>query len=272
MIRTKLARAGATVLPLALLALIATNGDTKSLSVSSPLPDSCCQHSVSERVNSDAALTSSGKDATQLIAQRPSSRGQSSADYLDDCSEEGIYHWPAEKLPIKVFMENGTNVPGYRANFPQILANGFDAWVTATNGRLGWVQVRDKSQADLVVSWTTSTPEHENGTEAGRTKTFTKFDTTTNHGKIYKATMALATRLPDREMSDEEVTKTFMHECGHAFGIAGHSPNRVDIMCAKVNHSQQPVLSKADVATIVRLYGSYPACAAVSPKNSSPTL
>lgn len=271
MIRTKLARAGATVLPLALLALIATTGNTDSLTVSTS-SHSHCEHSVKDRVLSKAALTSEANAQNQLIAQRGSSRFSTGEDYLDAASDEGVYHWPAEKLPVKVFMENGSSVKGYRPNFPEILSNGFDAWVTATNGRLGWVQVRDKSQADLVVSWTTATPEHADGTEAGRTKTFTKFDTSTNQGKIYKATMVLATRLPEREMSDEEVTKTFMHEAGHAFGIAGHSPNRSDIMCAKVNHGQKPFLSGCDVATIVRLYGSYPQCAQGPKTSNTPTL
>ncbi len=279
MIKTKLARAGSTVLPIALLALIGTIGNTDKLSISSFANQTKnIQHSICDRVHSDAATAAESSEALpavrkDLLAQRLSSDNSCGAsDYLDECSQEGIYHWPAERLPIRVFMEDGRGVGGYRANYPQILSNGFDAWVRATNGKLGWLRVNNKTQADIVVSWTTSTPELEGGTEAGRTKTFTKFDTDTNEGLIYKATMALATRLPERELSDEEVTKTFMHEAGHAFGIAGHSSHRDDIMCAKVNRGQQPVLSVRDQATIVRLYGKYPQCAQANSASRTPSL
>lgn len=275
MIKSKLARAGATILPVALLALIGTTSNTDKIHT---ISNQHQKHQVCNHVHSDAATAETAAAASQgkneLLAQRPY-RGYNSgsaSDYLDDCSQEGIYHWPAERLPIKVYMEDGRGVQGYRPNFPQILSNGFDAWVRATNGKLGWTRVNNKSQADIVVGWTTACPELQGGTEAGRTKTFTKFDTSTNEGLIYRATMNLATKLPERELSDEEVTKTFMHEAGHAFGIAGHSPHRDDIMCAKVNHDQQPVLSARDVATIVRLYGTYPPCAQANLSGRNPSL
>lgn len=273
MIKSRIARAGATLLSLSFLAIAGTIGNTSLISSSHSNCSSKRANSeakVYTRVHSDAVKTDGYASSVkpQLLAQRfgPAVTSATS-DYLNECSQEGIYHWPAERLPIKVYMEDGRHVPGYRANFPQILANGFDAWVTATNGKLGWVKVNNKSSADIVVSWTTSTPESEGGTEAGRTRTFTKFDTSTNEGLIYRATMALATRLPERELSDEEVTKTFMHEAGHAYGIAGHSLQRGDIMCAKVNRGQLPVLSGRDKATIVQLYGSYPQCAQSGPSN-----
>jgi predicted Zn-dependent protease len=276
MIKNKLTRAGATVLPLALFAVIGITGGTDNLSQSTPstTKQNLDTH-VCNRVHSAAATAEKAAPTGQLLAQRSvtsQSFGSTGQDYLDQVSEEGIYHWPAEKLPIKVYIEDGRHVPGYRANMPQVLCNGFDAWVHATNGKLGWVRVNNKSQADLVASFTDVTPELTGGTEAGRTKTFTKFDTEKNEGLIYKATMTLATRLPERELSDQEITKTFMHEAGHAFGIAGHSPNRADIMCAKVNHGQQPVLSAADKATIVRLYGNYPTCAQAGLPSSSRSM
>ncbi|HEY9869506.1 MAG TPA: matrixin family metalloprotease [Candidatus Obscuribacterales bacterium] len=182
-------------------------------------------------------------------------------DYLDDISDEGLFWWAPESMPVRVYIEPGDDVDGYRSNYPAILSNCFDEWVKASGNRLSWAQVERKQDANIVVSFTADAPERSEGTEAGRTRTYTRFNTESNTGIIYKATMALATRLPDREMSDEEVKKTFLHEVGHAFGLAGHSPYRSDIMFARVSRSQAPFLSQRDRSTIVRLYGQYPAVA-----------
>jgi len=179
-------------------------------------------------------------------------------DYLDAISDEGIFRWQAQSMPIKVYIEAGDDVPGYRENFPDILRSCFDDWVAASNNRLGWTEVTRKEDANLVCSFTADAPEREGGTEAGRTKTYSKFNTETNEGVIYRGTMRLATCLPDQELSDEQIKKTFLHEVGHAFGLPGHSPNRHDIMYAKVNGSQLPELSASDIATIQRLYRTYP--------------
>jgi predicted Zn-dependent protease len=184
-----------------------------------------------------------------------------SHDYLDDISDEGVFRWSPESMPVRVYIEPGDDVDGYRNNYRAILSGCFDEWVRASGNRLSWRQAERKQDANIVVSFTADAPERSEGTEAGRTRTYTRFNTETNTGIIYKATMALATRLPDREMSDEEIKKTFLHEVGHAFGLAGHSPYRTDIMFARVSRSQAPFLSQRDRSTIVRLYGQYPAVA-----------
>jgi len=188
---------------------------------------------------------------------QPGESAATDLDYLDDISADGIFNWPVEKFPLKVYIERGDNVPGYRPNYPNILRAAFDEWARASRNRLSWVEVGNRAAADVVCQFTAQAPERDEGTEAGRTKTYTRFDTATNHGTIYKATVGLATRLPDREMSDEEITKTFLHEVGHAFGLAGHSPRRTDIMFARVSPSMPPRLSQHDRATILRLYDGY---------------
>lgn len=179
-------------------------------------------------------------------------------DYLDAISDEGIYRWDQSKFPLKVYIDDNPNVPGYSRAFRTILANSFDAWSTACGYRVGWEQVSDPRQANIVCTWTDKAPELEGGTEAGRTKTYTSYNTETNTGVINRATMTLLTRLPDRELSLPEITKAYLHEVGHAFGLAGHSPNRQDVMTAAINPRQSPQLSPSDVATINRLYSGYP--------------
>jgi hypothetical protein len=66
--------------------------------------------------------------------------------------------------------------------------------------------------------------------------------------------MRLLTRLPDREFTEAEVRKAYLHEVGHAFGIAGHSSNRNDIMYFAVSGQQKGDLTDRDIATINYLY------------------
>ncbi|MBX9721169.1 MAG: matrixin family metalloprotease, partial [Candidatus Obscuribacterales bacterium] len=68
----------------------------------------------------------------------------------------------------------------------------------------------------------------------------------------------LLTELPDRQMTDAEVRKAYLHEVGHAFGIAGHSSDPHDIMYKAVCSQQQPTLDDRDIATINHLYGQEP--------------
>ncbi|GEM_PF-1236656 len=208
-----------------------------------------------------STLRSTARAARWLPSVRESAFSPSAArspDYLDAASDEGVYQWPQSKLPLKVYMTPGNSVPGYRSDYPEILSASFDEWVKASDYRLSWVRVYDRSKADVVVTWTTDTPELQGGTEAGLTRCYAAFDTETNHGLIHRATMSLATEMPDRQLSDREIKRAYLHEVGHAFGIAGHSPHRADIMYGAIGRGQQPVLSEADVATINRLYTDYP--------------
>lgn len=180
------------------------------------------------------------------------------SDYFDALVQDGVYQWPVTKFPIKVYLEPGEGISGYRSNFNPLLRAAFDAWTEASNGRLSWIEVKEKSKADVVCRWSNVAKERAEGTEAGNTKTYTLFNTQTNCGTIKRATMDLLTRLPERIFTDAEIQKTTLHEVGHAFGVACHSPQRHDIMFAAVSASQDPQLSDRDISTINRLYAGYP--------------
>ncbi len=179
-------------------------------------------------------------------------------DYIADISPDGLYNWSKSKMPIKVFLQSGIGVAGYQPTFPQVLRTCFDEWSMASNGRLAWTEVKDARDADIVVSWHDHPREDQNGTEAGRTKTFTSYNTATNRGVINHAEMHLLTQLPERQLTGAEVRKAYLHEVGHAFGIAGHSSDRRDIMYRAVCSQQRPELDERDIATINHLYGQEP--------------
>jgi predicted Zn-dependent protease len=178
-------------------------------------------------------------------------------DYLSDVAADGLYCWSMDKLPVKVFFQPAEGVEGYRSSYPKILADCFDEWVQASVGKLGWTEVSHATEADIIVRWTAQASERGQGTEAGRTKTFAQLNTLTNRGTIHGAEMTLLTRLPEREFSESEVKRAYLHEVGHAFGIAGHSSEPADIMFFAVRKNQSPHLSERDVATINHLYDGY---------------
>jgi hypothetical protein len=176
------------------------------------------------------------------------------SDYLSEMKEDGYYCWPVEKLPIKVYFQPGKKVTGYKSKFHQCMASCFDEWSKASGGKIVWVEVSDPAQANINVRWTNTVTERAEGTEAGRTKTFATLDTRTNRGTIKAAEMLLLTRLPNREFSADEVRRAYLHEVGHAFGIAGHSHNPADIMYYAVTQHASPHLDDRDKATLVHLY------------------
>lgn len=202
-----------------------------------------------------------GSDADDDSSNEPEYASAASStishDYLDEIGTEGIFRWAKDKMPIKVFFEGGSGIDGYRCQFRPMLVQSFHTWMQALQGKLSWHEVYSKEDADIICQWTADTKERAGGVEAGRTKTFTHFNTATNTGTIHHATMILVTQLPERQLTDVEVQKAYLHEVGHALGLAGHSSSRSDIMAAAVNRQQGLDLSTRDVSTINRLYAGY---------------
>ncbi len=174
-------------------------------------------------------------------------------DYVKEVASDGLFCWMPDRFPIKVFIEDSSSVPGFRAWFPPVISDCLDEWVSASNGKLAWVKVDNQQLADLTVRWTDKITQRETGTEAGNTKTTTLWNPKTNTGFIQKAEMTLLTQLPEREFDDAEVKRAYLHEVGHAFGIAGHSKDKNDIMYFAVNHNSQH-LSNRDMGTLNYLY------------------
>jgi predicted Zn-dependent protease len=191
---------------------------------------------------------------------------------MPDVTGQGVYTWNADKMPIKVWISEGKNVPGYRPVFGQYIRTSFDWWCNASGNKLSWVEVNDPNKADITVQWTDQVTERPEGTEAGKTSCLTRLNTQTGQGVIYGARMQMLTRLPGREFGDAEVSKTCLHEAGHAFGLQGHSHDRNDIMYYAVGPAQEFALSERDKTTMARLYQSYPVTGGLALGAKAPAL
>ena len=175
-------------------------------------------------------------------------------NYAQDIKSDGYYTWSQDKFPLKVYFEENTRVPGFSTSNTALLRSCFDEWSRASNGKLAWREVDSPNGADIKVIWSDQAVEASQGTEAGKTRNYARYNPNTNWGTIDRCEMRLLTRLPDREFTPVEMRKAYLHEVGHAFGIAGHSQNRNDIMYFSVSNHKVVNLSQADIGTLNYLY------------------
>jgi predicted Zn-dependent protease len=207
--------------------------------------------------------------ALKTANQKPNSDPKAE-DYLESITAEGTYRWPKEKLPIRIFIQNGDlndgkSVTGFKQSFKEALITSFDDWSQAAGRRITYQIVGDKEHADIFCTWTSDPREvTENGTlsERGSAKIIVKGNL------IERATLKILTRpiLAEGILSEDEMKKACLHEVGHVLGLQGHSTNNHDVMFFTVDTATVwPVLSRRDKSTIARLYQSYPVAAFTSP-------
>jgi hypothetical protein len=187
-------------------------------------------------------------------------------DYYLSILHEGIYKWPKEKMPLKIFISDGTTsdgstVEGYNDSFKRTLVDAFNAWSQASGGRVTFLLVPAQNLADIYCIWTSDPQEvkEEGETEGGSVKLIAR------DSNIVRATLKILTRpLNDQvngqgSLSNDEVMKICLHEIGHVLGLGGHSNNNHDIMFyGQTAVGLDPTLSRRDKATISRLYDGYP--------------
>jgi len=201
------------------------------------------------------------KRQASKAAQSPDS--QSQPDYLSDACPNGqLCRWPAQKIPLRVYIEPGkTEWSQVQANPPQALREAFSNWSQATAGRVAFMPVNDPNQADIVCTWTDD-PEMivqaGRAVEGGLTKLSMQPNPNGSEIMIVRATVTLLTNRGGTPLTYDEMKKVCLHEVGHALGLNGHSNNNHDIMFYSESPSIWPALTKRDKATIMRLYSDYP--------------
>jgi len=133
----------------------------------------------------------------------------SSADARD------LYHWP--QLPVRIFIAaNGAQQQAWA----RTALGGFDEWVRATHGRVGYQQVDSPAQAQITVHFVSASTVPEHPDLVGLTTTYWIGSV------LQSAEIVLATG----QKSRSELQTAAAHELGHALGIRGHSDNPDDLM------------------------------------------
>lgn len=185
-------------------------------------------------------------------------------DYFDLLSSDGwLMRWPKNKLPIKIYLEDGSSVSGYRPQFRDILLSSFYSWSDATGGKLNFVRAASEKEADIICTWTKTWNDGINlpaGKPNAGSSIYEQFDDAgVGNIVLLKVHIKLPTRraLDGAVVTDAEMKCTCLHEIGHALGIDIHSPNSKDMMFRFNNAFKvKPILSQRDVHTIQKLYST----------------
>ncbi|MBS1992087.1 MAG: hypothetical protein JSS83_16310 [Cyanobacteria bacterium SZAS LIN-3] len=172
----------------------------------------------------------------------------SSQDYFSNIN---VRRWPANKFPLKVFVDESSGL-GFGAGSRSTIEQAASQWVMADPTRLRITTVGDINQADIIYQRPQAGQVAQGS--GGRT-TYDDFVDARGNRWIKHAYVKLTCAAVDyNNMSNAQKNELYnlaLHESGHAFGIDGHSPSGLDIMYWK---SPLLRLSSRDIATITRIY------------------
>jgi predicted Zn-dependent protease len=201
-------------------------------------------------------LNSNGLQATHgtPIAYNAQLGAASGQHYMAQVTEMGHLIWPLDRMPLKVFIEDGSGTEGFRDYYPDFMRKAFNEWQNTSNGKISWREVSSPQQADIVCTWTSNAKPKGPGVEAGETKSTIGVNRLTGQQNIIRANISVLTSLMGRSFSDTDTYKTCLHEVGHAIGMEGHSNTQSDIMYPVLNSAQTPYLKERDINTIAALY------------------
>jgi tetratricopeptide (TPR) repeat protein len=214
-------------------------------------PDASKVASLVQGLQRESSNSSNPGAPTHLGTTPPSAAAPD--DYLADVTRTGTLRWPADRLPLKVYVRSGANVPGFDPKYDAILKKSFDDWSRASGGTVKFVYIPTPAQADIDVTWTNDPSKLANTAEAGETRlTSNRFGVV--HGTIQLLTVPL---LPGATVTPSRIRLISLHEIGHVLGLTGHTSNPDDTMfySSTISDSWRD-LSARDANTIARLYNS----------------
>lgn len=177
----------------------------------------------------------------------------SSSDYLS-----GIFiinRWGKEQMPLKVFVKPNPQIPGFYKTFNDLVRNALEQWCKATNGTVSYKFVEKPDSANLVWSYTDDRKDCTTDSNTGLGGA-TDLKARIADEKPEKAnTIILVKDHPNGTFRDQKLlTRSCLHEMGHALGMNGHSPNNQDVMFVFGNKDDKVTLSERDKNTIKKLY------------------
>ncbi|NLF83683.1 MAG: tetratricopeptide repeat protein [Candidatus Gastranaerophilales bacterium] len=176
-------------------------------------------------------------------------------NYIQNALENGlITRWNTNKMPIKLFIERATDVPGYQNYYYASIKRASDDWEKGVMGGLiKFVLVDSPEKADIKLFFVVKIDL------ATGNKYIPGIATPkTMQNRLLSYEIKLATQKPDgHPLSANEMHALALHEFGHALGIRGHSSKVTDIMYPEGNFnlvSKGMKLSERDINTITLLY------------------
>ena len=188
--------------------------------------------------------------AWQLATNLPVSMASvtpNSNNYLKDAINGGkVAHWNLEKMPLKVFIANGTKAGNWNVGTKQLVYKAMKTWSTVTNNKLKFVEIASQEDADIVVKWEHQLTHNRLGVSP--------FKALGNSILCSDVTVATHSPSTGEALDTKDLYETILHELGHALGIQGHSPNPEDVMYWSTSPYQTGELTQTDINTMNALY------------------
>ena len=213
-------------------------------------------NTTNEMVNEKQSLNSNTISDTvksEFITQgAPNSLNKKiDSDYYADISRRGVWLWPKDRMPLKVYIERAKPSNGASAQYVSILKDAFRDWSADSHGLLNFAFVEAINKADIICSWSKDLSKFKNSNEAANAKVYAK-NGALDKGEIEILTLTVADARP---ITDNQVRSTSLHEIGHILGLTGHSSDPGDVMYISASLKDAwAKLSNRDINTIVRLY------------------
>ena len=150
-------------------------------------------------------------------------------DYYADATQNGVYHWPASAMPLKVFINKSSKASGYIPELARSLQQAFQDWSDSSQKKITFVFTNDAGHADIKCDWSDDVTKFGDMQELGLTRILTEDET----GLISSAEISLFSSIDAGLRSPEALLRTAksvqLHEIGHALGL-GHSQCDYDVM------------------------------------------
>ncbi|MEI8128172.1 MAG: tetratricopeptide repeat protein [bacterium] len=163
-------------------------------------------------------------------------------NYLDYVISDGdIFKWAS--FPLNVYIEPKKQ---------KVLAQkAFEQWQAKSNRLVNFNFVTSPANAQIVVDFKDSLETSSGGESyiAGFSKPYYQGD------NIIKSEIHILVIDPDtkKELEDDFITFSTLHEIGHTLGLKGHSPNENDVMSAIATEAK-PALTQRDLNTLNIFY------------------
>lgn len=170
-----------------------------------------------------------------------------------------VFHWPADRLPVRYYADPRGALRGY-------VAQAIQTWgEQLLYGEFSGEMVSDSTQADVIVLWTDSVPPDvppDQGPPVkacgGNTQASTDTTGTRLDGPIHTQLSVLTGTVFTPAQVAACMERTTLHEVGHTLGLLAHSADTLDIM------NFTPTVrapSTADRWTVQKLYHTTPTIA-----------
>ncbi len=192
------------------------------------------------------ALTKQEKQKTSDILKKiEDAKRNDYGDYYD------YYNSAAWENPkdIKVYINNAY-ARSYGKSY--IYQKAFQIWEDSLEGLIHFNFVSNPEEADIICDIVTKVDVNVNG------RTYYGNLTEKNGKKYFQKVRMFLSNINDMgaDNTNSIILTTALHEIGHALGIKYHSNSINDIMYYEIHSYRTDTLSKRDINTVKKIYGS----------------